>query len=57
MKVVIIGDHVSGFKFFGPFTLDQAKDWLDDYLGYYEIVDLIEPKYDAETESVLDNED
>ena len=56
MKIVIIGDHVSGFKFFGPFTSEEAREWLEDYMGYYEIVDLIAPKYDVETELVIDRE-
>lgn len=56
-KIVMIGDHSSGFKFFGPFTLEEAHDWLEDYCLPYEILDLITPSYDVETELVLDQED
>lgn len=55
-KIVAIGDLVNGFKFFGPMSQSEAKEWLEEYTGYYEIYDLISPTEDVETELVLDND-
>ena len=55
-KIVAIGDLGNGFKFFGPMSRDEAKEWLEEYTGYYEIYDLISPSEDVETELVLDND-
>ena len=54
-KIVAIGDLVNGFKFFGPMSRAEAKDWLEEYMGPYEIYDLISPSEDVETELVLDD--
>jgi hypothetical protein len=55
-KIVAIGDLVNGFKFFGPMSRSEANEWLEDYMGPYEIYDLISPTEDVETELVLDND-
>lgn len=41
--IVIIGNVVDGFSFYGPFTFDEAHDWGSHVSEEFSIVELTAP--------------